>query len=157
MLKPSEIKQGVLKPYTVVFKHVFRRPHTLMYPYERLKFSPRYRGFITVDLEKCNGCGMCARACPNKCIELVEVPGMKHKYPKIDYGYCCFCGLCTDSCFRGALKRTEIVELSAYRREDLVVRPEDAQPRPVESVLPMLKRFITVEIVGDNVRYKEVR
>jgi formate hydrogenlyase subunit 6/NADH:ubiquinone oxidoreductase subunit I len=89
----------VIGPMKVTLKHLFRRPVTIMYPYETLK-SPKsrkyyptgrkatgvfgsgtfgvpdmwsnYRGTIGLDIDACISCGICARICPDKCITYVE-------------------------------------------------------------------------------------
>jgi NADH:ubiquinone oxidoreductase subunit F (NADH-binding)/NAD-dependent dihydropyrimidine dehydrogenase PreA subunit len=47
----------------------------------------------TIDEEKCNGCGLCARACPHDVIS-----GEKKKPHAIDQETCTKCGICRDTC-----------------------------------------------------------
>jgi NADP-reducing hydrogenase subunit HndC len=46
-----------------------------------------------INLEICNGCGLCARTCPEKCIT-----GEKKKPHTIDTAACIRCGACMDVC-----------------------------------------------------------
>lgn len=54
------------------------------------------------DKEKCIGCGICAKICPESCIQMKkEKKGTK---PHTDYDYCKGCGLCADQCPVKAIK-----------------------------------------------------
>ncbi|MCK4825899.1 NADH-quinone oxidoreductase subunit I [bacterium] len=95
-----------------VFKNMFKKPITVRFPAESIPIAEGYRGEHDYDINKCISCGLCARICPNKAIEMVEAPKKyknkyKKTYPKIDLGKCCFCGLCQDICPPGALKLTK--------------------------------------------------
>ena len=48
------------------------------------------------DLEKCIGCGRCAKVCPESCIAMYDENGKKR--PKTDYDFCKGCGLCASEC-----------------------------------------------------------
>jgi formate hydrogenlyase subunit 6/NADH:ubiquinone oxidoreductase subunit I len=143
----------VLKPLWVTMKHLFRRPATLMYPYETLKkphttaYYPvtkkiarvyedgvfgvpdiwrNYRGAIGLDVDACISCGLCGRICPNRCITYVEFPGRdkNKKVPRVDFGVCMFCGLCAEYCPKGCIFLTSEYDLSAFDRNDLIYGPE---------------------------------
>lgn len=53
---------------------------------------------VTVDTEKCNSCGLCARNCKSSCIDT--------KAKEIDYSRCVTCFDCLDKCNKGALSYT---------------------------------------------------
>ncbi len=53
---------------------------------------------FTINEEICNGCGLCARSCPQQAIT-----GEKKKPHVIDQANCIKCGLCRDNCKFGAV------------------------------------------------------
>lgn len=73
--------------------------------------SANYRGFHVNDWEKCVGCSTCQKVCDNAAITMVRIPGLeadpargiRDERPAIDYGRCCWCGLCVDICPTGSL------------------------------------------------------
>ena len=73
--------------------------------------SANYRGFHVNDWEKCIGCSTCQKVCDNAAITMVTVPsleenlelGIRNLRPAIDYGRCCWCGLCVDICPTGSI------------------------------------------------------
>lgn len=50
--------------------------------------------------DKCTGCLICWKFCPEACIELGE-------YPLIDYKYCKGCGICAAECKKAAIEMVE--------------------------------------------------
>ncbi|MBD2543626.1 NAD(P)H-quinone oxidoreductase subunit I [Planktothricoides raciborskii] len=109
---------------SVTFDHMRRRPVTVLYPYEKLIPSERYRGRIHFEFDKCISCEVCVRVCPinlpvvdwefNK-----ETKKKKLKHYSIDFGVCIFCANCVEYCPTNCLSATEEYELAAYDRHDL--------------------------------------
>lgn len=137
------INAYVLRPMYVTMKHALRRPVTVLYPFEKLDkletfkgrepFSvrdmwARFRGLHALNENLCISCGQCAKICPNKCIEMIEVTfpqiDRPKKMPQVNIGRCMFCSLCTVKCPTGALVLTNKYELAAYTREELIYSPE---------------------------------
>lgn len=52
---------------------------------------------LTVDFEKCTGCGACVQRCPKQCISWVQRE-FGFRYPQVDKDVCVNCGLCEKVC-----------------------------------------------------------
>ena len=52
---------------------------------------------LTVDFEKCTGCGACVQRCPKQCISWVQRE-FGFRYPQINKEACINCGLCEKVC-----------------------------------------------------------
>ena len=117
--------RGMAKGMALTFRHLFRRPITVAYPEVKLTPSKRIRGNrLVFDLERCNGCRACVRACPISIIEMQTSKGEKGLNVdslEVDFGRCMFCGLCVEACNLDALFLSRDYELASYRRGDLVV------------------------------------
>jgi len=53
-----------------------------------------YRPVVNID--KCIGCELCFKLCPDQAIDMVEISGKKKS--QINYDYCKGCGLCAAEC-----------------------------------------------------------
>ncbi len=150
--------------------HLFEKKVTLQYP-ERdhplrdgtMPMNARNR--LYVDMERCDGCGTCARACPVNCIdvELVKVtPGdvipmfydgtprktWVTKY-NIDFAKCCFCSLCTEACPTDAVQMTPVFEYSEYDRKNLLYKMASLSPEEAELKKQMWARYSTEKKKAD--------
>ena len=52
---------------------------------------------ITINIDKCTGCGACVQRCPQNCIGW-ESGEFGFRYPQIDASKCIRCGLCDKVC-----------------------------------------------------------
>ena len=61
-----------------------------------------------INFEKCTGCGICEKFCPEGCIVIKEVKGFKGRKSVIDYDYCKGCLICMAECpFKAIDKEVE--------------------------------------------------
>ncbi|MEM3578205.1 MAG: NADH-quinone oxidoreductase subunit I [Candidatus Bathyarchaeia archaeon] len=102
--------------------HLFKKPATQKYPEEKPRVPAGFRGRQVFDINLCISCGLCARDCPAKAIEMVEVDGKSR--PLFHLDRCIFCYQCAESCPRNAIKGSEIFELASTNKSDLVVTPK---------------------------------
>ncbi|MGB9778622.1 MAG: 4Fe-4S binding protein [Candidatus Bathyarchaeales archaeon] len=105
-----------------VLVHLFKKPATRKYPEEKPHVPAGFRGRQVFDISLCISCGLCARDCPAKAIEMVEVDGKLR--PLFHLDRCIFCYQCAESCPRNAIKSSEIFELASMNKSDLVVKPK---------------------------------
>lgn len=125
---------AILKGFWLTIRHFFRRPVTVSYPERRREFSPRFRGLHLLardedGLERCVGCGLCAKICPSFAIEVVAAENTElerhnktERYAAryvIDIGRCIFCGYCVEACPVEAISMTPRYEMADYRRDNL--------------------------------------
>ena len=111
-----------------LFKNLVSKPMTVRFPHESIPIPDGYRGEHHYNIEDCISCGLCARICPNRAIEMTEAPENKKEeypktYPRIDMGKCCFCGLCEDICPTNALTLTKNVFLSTFNPDTTIKNP----------------------------------
>lgn len=113
-----------------LIKNLFSKPMTVDFPHESIPIPDDYRGEHEYDIDQCISCGLCAKICPNRAIEMVEAPDeLKDKYPKtypkVDLGKCCFCGLCEDICPKDSLRLTKNFYLATFDPDSAFVEPFD--------------------------------
>jgi len=65
-----------------------------------------WKTFKPVVTDKCIGCGLCAKFCPEGCIEIKEFQGKKKAV--INYDYCKGCLICMNQCPVKAIKKEKV-------------------------------------------------
>jgi len=119
----------IIRPLWVTLRQTIKstihRPNTVMYPWEKLELPDGFRGRPGLIFDRCIGCGICVRICPNRCLELVEVEidGNKVKRPQLDLGRCAMCGYCAEYCPTNAMIVTPEYELATTDRKALILDP----------------------------------
>jgi len=127
-----EIIKGVTSSIAgmlVTLKYFFKKSVTVRYPEEKCVISPRYRGVVSLVIDKktgkhrCIACLSCVRICPNYSLQLESgVDELKKRYPEkfnLKLGQCMFCGLCVEICPVSALEMNKEYEIATYSREGL--------------------------------------
>lgn len=139
----SNIRRAVTSTFegmSVTMSWMFRRPMTIQYPDKIDKpvqemLPDSYRGVLEVDLDRCTGCLLCAKACPIGCIDISvcknPVSGARdlEKFD-IDIGLCMYCGLCTEACNFDSLLHTSEFEATVSTPEELTLHFVK-EPQPV--------------------------
>ena len=98
---------GLIGGLGVTFKTMLKGAVTVQYPHEREDPPPRARGVIALKEENCTVCMLCARQCPDWCID-------------IDYALCMYCGICVEVCPFDALFWSPEYEYSEANIADLL-------------------------------------
>ena len=111
----------------LVLKRMFQTPKlTRQYPEERWIPTGSYRGrpvLVTENnVERCVGCGLCARVCPPLAItvQAAETPDGKERCPvvfEVDMLRCIYCGFCEEACPEEAIVMSKEFELVFQTRE----------------------------------------
>ena len=89
---------------------------TTRFPAQPAELPQRFRGRPVLDPAKCgaaSGCSDCLATCPTEALSLSPL--------RLDLGRCVFCGACEETCDKQAISFTPDIQLSARRREELVV------------------------------------
>ena len=137
----------LIRGLAVTMAHVFRPSVTEMYPKEKPKLPPRFRGRHQLQrypdgLEKCIGCSLCAAACPSDAILVIAAentpehrvsPGERYAAVyEINMIRCIFCGYCEEACPTGAIVLKRNFELSATDRQHFIFDKEMLLNSPTE-------------------------
>jgi NADH-quinone oxidoreductase chain I len=138
----------VLVGMRVTIKHMFSHAVTIQYPDARMPIPERGRYRLYVNMDDCIGCNQCGMACPVDCITIETVKslptedlgvtstGQKKRLWvtqfDIDFGKCCYCGLCVPPCPTECIYMTNIFEFSDYDRKNLIYSFVTLTPEEIE-------------------------
>src|SRR3989339_820271 len=85
---------GIFTFWKTIIGSLFKGSSCKMYPFKPQVMYPTTRGSISIEIEKCIYCGICARKCPTNAI-VVDKTAKKWT---IERTKCVQCGCCVDVC-----------------------------------------------------------
>lgn len=109
---------------STALKNLFSRPATTSYPFSPAEYPERMRGHVEIEMEQCISCGLCARSCPPRAIEVDRAAGTWtiHRFD------CIQCGNCVNVCPKKCLKI-----VPHYTKPDTEKKAETfVKPKPLE-------------------------
>ena len=158
----KDIKDALITPLQgmkITTSYIFTSRVTRKYPEAYTPVLPESeRNRINVDVTKCGGCQLCAKGCPTKSITMetiktvptdsnvpLDANGKSKKLLvtkfDIDFGTCCFCGLCEETCNFGAIYRTPVFDYSTYYRKNLKYSFSNLSSEQIEEKKKLLAKF----------------
>jgi len=103
-----------------LIRTLLRRPATVAFPYGPLELPSAYRGHVLVDMDSCQGCGLCVRDCPAAALEIERLGGeglrMVHYFDR-----CVGCGQCELGCRYGAIRLQPVFKTGTASRSALQI------------------------------------
>ena len=96
---------------------------TLPYPFAPNPPAPGFRGTVSVDAEKCIGCGGCANVCTPRAI-VVSDPSQEMRVLDFFLERCTYCARCAEVCSEEAISVTDQFESATNDVADLHIRVE---------------------------------
>lgn len=85
---------GSFKLGGMTFGSLFKKPETLLYPFEKKEPCAGMKGHVVNDVSDCILCGMCQKACPCQCISVDKAARRWAIAPFM----CIQCGSCVRAC-----------------------------------------------------------
>jgi len=88
---------------------------------------------LTIELDRCDGCGVCLEVCPDGAISLVD------GVARIDSGFCTECEACVQACPIGAIR---VARPIAVREEPAAAVAERPRPSALVTLVGAALSFI---------------
>jgi NAD(P)H-quinone oxidoreductase subunit I len=115
-----------------LLRHLFKKPATIKYPFEKLPIPKDFRGTPVFHSDKCIGCMICIRDCPAEAIEIIKVSDTtissdglekpKKKFKMLLHNdRCIHCAQCVDSCPTQTYTMNTDYEIVAFDRHKLKI------------------------------------
>lgn len=110
---------GVVKTHFALeaLRNIFKKASTEEYPLKRREPPRDFRGRPVWLIDKCVGCGLCARVCPVNAIQIIG----RGKEVNITYllNRCIFCAQCVESCNIRAIEIRREFEFAEYDKSKM--------------------------------------
>ena len=118
--------------FSDVFRSIFVKPVTQLYPKERNLPAESYRGKLSFSPIACTGCGLCVKDCPAKAIELTTLDRAAKRFVMTYRSdRCLYCGQCVVSCkFKCINLANDDWEHAALGKKEFTLyygKPEDVE------------------------------
>lgn len=103
-----------------VMRNLFSKPATRAYPFVVRQYPERTRGQISIHIDDCIFCGLCAKKCPTNAITVDRV----QKSWSIERFGCIQCASCVENCPKKCLHMlTAYTQPAPKKYEDRYVQP----------------------------------
>lgn len=93
---------------------------TVAYPLGPRTPDPAYRGRVTVETDRCIGCGACADVCPSRCVLITDLDASTRVIRRF-LDRCVLCGRCEEACAYDAVHMVADWEIATPDRRDLLI------------------------------------
>ncbi|HPP66911.1 MAG TPA: 4Fe-4S binding protein [bacterium] len=131
-----KLKPGAFIPE--LLRHLFKKPATVCYPFEKPSLPDDFRGSPVLNPGKCIICRACVRDCPAFAIEIIELSREEKKYKMIIHNdRCIHCGQCAESCPTKAITMNSEFEIATDNR--LKLKAEYIYTKPEKTASPSEK------------------
>ena len=118
-----------VKAFGLGVKYFFSPKATINYPFQKMPYSPRFRGEHALRRypngeERCIACKLCEAVCPAQAITIEAGPRRNDGSRRtvrydIDMVKCIYCGFCQEACPVDAIVEGPNFEFSVETREEL--------------------------------------
>lgn len=114
----------------LTLRYMFKKKHTINYPYEKGHLSPRFRGEHALRRypngeERCIACKLCEAVCPAQAITIEAEPrddgSRRTTRYDIDMTKCIYCGFCQEACPVDAIVETRVFEYHMEQRGENIM------------------------------------
>ena len=115
--------------FALSMRYFFKPKPTINYPFEKMYYSPRFRGEHALRRypngeERCIACKLCEAVCPAQAITIEAGPRQNDGTRRtvrydIDMVKCIYCGMCQEACPVDAIVEGPNFEFATETREEL--------------------------------------